>query len=130
MCIFSYISLSSSSQVSCLLEQSPLATWASLYISVGRYADADKLLAQSLKEKQLQFSTKSRHLNSPLILSSKLRLVKGDYSEACKVNDPILFHYFLRSVKMLFSMTEYSNSITRHYMLTSSLLLSGNISLQ
>ncbi|MCP4457050.1 MAG: CHAT domain-containing protein [Cytophagales bacterium] len=55
---------------------------ASLYISVGRYADADKLLTQSLREKQGQFSEKSRHLNSPLILSSKLRLVKGDYSEA------------------------------------------------
>ncbi len=55
---------------------------ASLYISVGRYADADKLLTQSLKEKNAQFGNKSRHLNSPLILSSKLRLVKGDYSEA------------------------------------------------
>jgi len=46
---------------------------ASLYISVGRYADADKLLSQSLKEKRTQFSDKSRHLNVPLILSSKLR---------------------------------------------------------
>lgn len=55
---------------------------ASLFISVGRYGDADRLLTQSLKEKRIQFGEKSRHLNAPLILSSKLRLIKGDYTEA------------------------------------------------
>lgn len=55
---------------------------ASLFINVGRYADADKLLQESLKNKRVQFGPQSRHLNETLILASKLRLVKGDYTEA------------------------------------------------
>ncbi len=55
---------------------------ASLYINVGRYSDADKLLKESLQKKRVQFGPDSRHLNETLILTSRLRLVKGDYTEA------------------------------------------------
>lgn len=55
---------------------------ASLYINVGRYTEADKLLSESLTNKRTQFGPESRHLNETLILLSKLRLVKGDYTEA------------------------------------------------
>lgn len=57
---------------------------ASLYINVGRYSDAEELLAGSLKNKQSQFGPQSRQLNETLVLYSKLKLVKGDYTEAEK----------------------------------------------
>ena len=53
-----------------------------LYLNIGRYADADDVLTESLKEKSLQFGPTSRHLNVPLILNAKLNLIKGDYTEA------------------------------------------------
>ncbi len=53
-----------------------------LYLNIGRYTDAEKVLSESLKEKTAQFGVASRHLNSPLILNAKLNLIKGDYTEA------------------------------------------------
>ena len=53
-----------------------------LYLNIGRYADAEDALSESLKEKSVQFGPNSRHLNAPLILTAKLNLIKGDYTEA------------------------------------------------
>ncbi|MEQ9403023.1 MAG: CHAT domain-containing tetratricopeptide repeat protein [Cyclobacteriaceae bacterium] len=53
-----------------------------LYLNIGRYADAEKILTASLKEKSLDFGPESRHLNIPLILNARLNLIKGDYTEA------------------------------------------------
>ncbi|MFK7953906.1 MAG: CHAT domain-containing protein [Ekhidna sp.] len=53
-----------------------------LYMNIGRYSDAQKLLTESLKEKSNQFGTTSRHLNKPLVLNARLNLIKGDYTEA------------------------------------------------
>jgi CHAT domain-containing protein len=55
---------------------------ANLFINLGRYAEAEKILVQSLKDKRNQFGDKSRQLNAPLILNARLRLLKGDYAEA------------------------------------------------
>jgi len=57
---------------------------ASLFLNVGRYSDAEELLSESLKEKQRQFGEESRHLNQPLVLMSRLHLIKGDYTAAEK----------------------------------------------
>ncbi|MEP1093842.1 MAG: CHAT domain-containing tetratricopeptide repeat protein [Cyclobacteriaceae bacterium] len=53
-----------------------------LYLNIGRYADAESALTESLKDKTNQFGAASRHLNVPLILNAKLKLIKGDYTEA------------------------------------------------
>lgn len=53
-----------------------------LYMSIGRYSDAQKLLVESLKEKQRQFGATSRHLNYTLVQNAKLNLIQGDYTEA------------------------------------------------
>ena len=55
---------------------------AGLYLNIGRYRDADGALDASLTEKKLQFGPESRHLNTPMVLSAKLNLIKGDYTEA------------------------------------------------
>ena len=53
-----------------------------LYINIGRYSDATKLLTESLYEKTNQFGSSSRHLNNTLVLNARLNLIKGDYTEA------------------------------------------------
>lgn len=53
-----------------------------LYLNIGRYADAQELLSESLKEKTKQFGNISRHLNKTLVLNARLNLIKGDYTEA------------------------------------------------
>ncbi len=53
-----------------------------LYMSIGRYADAQELLIKSLISKQRQFGATSRHLNYPLVQNAKLNLIQGDYTEA------------------------------------------------
>lgn len=53
-----------------------------LYMNIGRYSDAQKLLTESLEDKTAQFGLNSRHLNYPLVLNAKLNLIKGDYTQA------------------------------------------------
>lgn len=53
-----------------------------LYLNIGRYADAEEALSESLKEKSLQFGPSSRHLNKTLVLNAKLNLIKGSYTES------------------------------------------------
>lgn len=53
-----------------------------LYLNIGRYSDAQKLLTRSLKDKRDQFGISSRHLNNTLVLNARLNLIKGDYTEA------------------------------------------------
>lgn len=53
-----------------------------LYMSIGRYNDAQKLLEFALQDKKLQFGEESRHLNYSLVQNSKLNLIKGDYTQA------------------------------------------------
>lgn len=53
-----------------------------LYMNIGRYADASKYLKRSLYKKKKLFGDDSRHLNTTLVLYSKLNLLGGDYTEA------------------------------------------------
>lgn len=53
-----------------------------LYMNIGRYADADEELSNSLEEKSLQFGPSSRQLNKTLVLNAKLKLIKGSYTES------------------------------------------------
>jgi len=55
---------------------------ASLYLNLGRYTEAQDLLNASIQEKEINFGYRSRKLNNPLVLSSKLKLIQGDYTDA------------------------------------------------
>jgi CHAT domain-containing protein len=54
----------------------------SLYIESGRLQEATEILEKSLSQKMIDFGKESRHLNTALILLSKIHLLKGDYAEA------------------------------------------------
>lgn len=53
-----------------------------LYINVGRYRDAQKLLEKALKDKVRQYGKDSRHLVYSYVQNAKLNLIRGDYTEA------------------------------------------------
>ncbi len=55
---------------------------AALYLKLGRLAEAELLLGETIRSKQNQFGNNSRHLNEPLIIQSELHLTKGNYAEA------------------------------------------------
>lgn len=55
---------------------------AEVYVDIGRYRDAEKLIEQDLKKKISRFGDNSRHLNDPLILKSRLKMILGDYTLA------------------------------------------------
>lgn len=53
-----------------------------LYMSIGRYNDAQELLEEGLLDKRNQFGEESRHLNYSLVQNAKLNLIKGDYTQS------------------------------------------------
>lgn len=55
---------------------------AEIYINIGKLTEADAILAKSLKSKSDEFGRQSRQLNTALVLSSNLKLIRGEYSEA------------------------------------------------
>lgn len=55
---------------------------AELYMSVGRFVEADQLLQMSMRDKVKDFGRESRHLSKTLVLTAQLRLTRGEYSEA------------------------------------------------
>ena len=55
---------------------------AGLYIKLGRLAEADEILEETLAEREQQFGENSRQLNEPLTLYSELLLTQGDYTGA------------------------------------------------
>lgn len=53
-----------------------------VYLDIGRYREAQKLIEQDLKKKQTRFGDDSRHLNDPLILKARVKMILGDYTVA------------------------------------------------
>lgn len=58
---------------------------AEVYVDIGRYRDAEKLIDEDLKKKERRFGPTSRHLNDPLILKARLKMILGDYTLAEKI---------------------------------------------
>ncbi|MFY0628122.1 MAG: CHAT domain-containing protein [Reichenbachiella sp.] len=58
---------------------------AEVYLDIGRYRDAEKLIERDLKKKEARYGSNSRHLNTPLILKSRVKMILGDYTEAEKL---------------------------------------------
>lgn len=58
---------------------------AEIYLDVGRFNDAGKLIAKTLKTRTKQFSAESRHLIEPLVLNSRYKMILGEYSEGQKL---------------------------------------------
>lgn len=58
---------------------------AEVYVDIGRYRDADKLIEEDLKKKERRFGATSRHLNDPLVLKARLKMILGDYTVAEQV---------------------------------------------
>lgn len=57
---------------------------AEVYLDIGRYHDAEDLIDATLDKKEERFGAASRHLNDPLLLSSRHKMIVGDYTEAEK----------------------------------------------
>ncbi|UXX77661.1 CHAT domain-containing protein [Reichenbachiella carrageenanivorans] len=55
---------------------------AEVYLAIGRYRDAEKLIEHDLKKKERRFGANSRHMNDPLILKARLKMIMGDYTMA------------------------------------------------
>lgn len=55
---------------------------AEVYLDIGRYQAAEKLINETLEKRRRQFGEASRHLNDPLLLSSRHKMIIGDYTEA------------------------------------------------
>jgi CHAT domain-containing protein len=56
-----------------------------LFIQLGRYADADKLLQIQIPEYQKLYGQNSRRLIEPLVNKGRIVLARGDYTEAEKI---------------------------------------------
>lgn len=56
-----------------------------VYLDIGRYSDAEFLITRTLKKKIERYGPNSRHLNDPLLLSSRQKMIVGDYTEAEKL---------------------------------------------
>lgn len=58
---------------------------AEVYLDIGRYKQAEKLINSDLKKKETRFGKNSRHLNDPLILKARVKMILGDYTEAERI---------------------------------------------
>ncbi len=58
---------------------------AEVYLDIGRYREAEKLIEADLKKKKKRYGSNSRHLNDPLILKARVKMILGDYTEAEKL---------------------------------------------
>lgn len=57
----------------------------SLYIQLGKYADAERLLSQQIPEYDRVYGASSLRLIEPLVNKGRILLAKGDYTEAEKI---------------------------------------------
>ncbi|MEO9966884.1 MAG: CHAT domain-containing tetratricopeptide repeat protein [Reichenbachiella sp.] len=55
---------------------------AEVYVDIGRYRDAEKLINSDLSKKERRYGANSRHLSDPLILQARLKMILGDYTLA------------------------------------------------
>ncbi|PIB34815.1 hypothetical protein BFP72_05050 [Reichenbachiella sp. 5M10] len=55
---------------------------AEVFLDIGRYREAEKLIEGDLKLKENRFGANSRHLNDPLVLEARLKMTMGDYTLA------------------------------------------------
>ncbi|UXP31285.1 CHAT domain-containing protein [Reichenbachiella agarivorans] len=55
---------------------------AEVFLDIGRYKEAEKLIDEDLKRKERRFGTNSRHLDDPLVLKSRIKMTLGDYTQA------------------------------------------------
>ncbi|WP_109830461.1 CHAT domain-containing protein [Reichenbachiella versicolor] len=60
---------------------------AEVFLDIGRYREAEELIEDDLEKKTRQFGEKSRHLNDPLILKSRVKMILGDYTKAEELAD-------------------------------------------
>ena len=58
---------------------------AEVYLDIGRYRDAENLIEEDLAKKERRFGANSRHLNDPLVLKARLKVILGDYTEAERI---------------------------------------------
>ena len=58
---------------------------AEVYLDIGRYRAAEKLIEEDLEKKEKRYGSNSRHLNDPLILKARVKMILGDYTEAEKL---------------------------------------------
>ncbi|MFT7034669.1 MAG: CHAT domain-containing protein [Cyclobacteriaceae bacterium] len=58
---------------------------AEVYLDIGRYNAAGKLIAKTIESRSKQFSVDSRHLIEPLVLNSRYKMILGEYSEGQKL---------------------------------------------
>ncbi|MEO1051966.1 MAG: CHAT domain-containing protein [Bacteroidota bacterium] len=68
-----------------LNELSSLEELASLYLYVGRYSDAEKLLIEVIGQYEKLYGVNSRRLIDPLVYEGSLKLTQGHYTEAEKI---------------------------------------------
>lgn len=58
---------------------------AEVYLDIGRYKAAAKLIDETLEKRSTQFGENSRHLNDPILLSARHKMIVGDYTAAEKL---------------------------------------------
>ncbi|MFY0652721.1 MAG: CHAT domain-containing protein [Cyclobacteriaceae bacterium] len=58
---------------------------AEVYLDIGRYNDAGKIIQEILRERSKQYSPDSRHLCEPMVLSSRHQMILGEYAKAEKL---------------------------------------------
>ncbi|MGF2075591.1 tetratricopeptide repeat protein, partial [Enterococcus casseliflavus] len=57
----------------------------SLYIQLGKYSDAERLLSQQIPEYDRIYGASSLRLIEPFVNKGRILLAKGDYTEAEKI---------------------------------------------
>ncbi|MCV9385477.1 CHAT domain-containing protein [Reichenbachiella ulvae] len=55
---------------------------AEVFLDIGRYREAQKLIKKDLEKKRARYGANSRHLNDPLVLFSRSEMILGHYNEA------------------------------------------------
>ncbi len=55
---------------------------AEVFLDVGRYKEAERLIEKTIEKRIKQFGENSRHMNDPLLLSSRYKMIVGDYTQA------------------------------------------------
>ncbi|MGL1889423.1 MAG: CHAT domain-containing protein [Reichenbachiella sp.] len=58
---------------------------AEVFLDIGRYKEAQKLIKKDLSKKERRFGMNSRHLNAPLVLDARAKMILGDYTEAERI---------------------------------------------
>lgn len=53
-----------------------------VYLDIGRYREAQKLIEKDLAKKEKRFGPNSRHMSDPLVLEARVKMTLGHYNEA------------------------------------------------